>query len=202
MENEFDLYETILYPLTYDDLVLMAKNTNPARGYVAEVLRRDLKELLKSKAEECLELYDAHIDDIFAAAFPDEGLENHPDFPEERAEQLAREIYNFLLAHEMWIDTNIYYNGKCMSTCNADMTEFRYNGEPFIIEDKDPRKCFEYVAEEHILSMSFEGPFYEALNGYAGDYGWQVEDEFLDLLKKYGVYYELGNAWNLSLYPI
>lgn len=45
MENEFDVHETILYPLTYDDLVLMAQNTNPARGCVAEVLRRDLKEL-------------------------------------------------------------------------------------------------------------------------------------------------------------
>lgn len=50
--------------------------------------------------------------------------------------------------------------------------------------------------------MSFEGPFYEVLNGYAGDYGWVVEEKFSDLLKKYGVYYELGNAWNLSLYQI
>lgn len=59
----------------------------------------------------------------------------------------------------------------------------------------DPRDYFEYVREPNILSMSFEGTLYDILNNH---------DMFVlqDLFSKYGLYYELGNAWNLSAYPI
>ena len=49
--------------------------------------------------------------------------------------------------------------------------------------------------------MSFEGPLYDVLNAYVP--GWvKKEDEFRKLFEKYGFYYELGNAWNLSAYEI
>lgn len=127
---------------------------------------------------------------------------NDKEWPEKRCEDLARRIYEFLLKNEMWIDVSIYYNGKVMTSCGEINGEwkFAYNGDPFLIDNKDPRDYFEYVNPDHILSMSFEGIFYECMNGYAGDYGWCVVQEFDDLLAEYGLYYELGNAWNLTLY--
>lgn len=46
--------------------------------------------------------------------------------------------------------------------------------------------------------MSFEGPFYHAMNYDGG----AILEKFDDLLHEYGLYYELGDAWNLSLYKI
>ena len=43
--------------------------------------------------------------------------------------------------------------------------------------------------------MSFEGPLYEVLNGYGSSH---LEEEFVKIFDKYGLYYELGNAWNLT----
>ena len=59
----------------------------------------------------------------------------------------------------------------------------------------DPRDYLQYVREPNILSMSFEGPLYQILN---------CHDMFAlqNLFSKYGLYYELGDAWNLSAYPI
>ena len=34
----------------------------------------------------------------------------------ERIENLAIEIREFLLEHEMWVDVDIYFNGKCFTT--------------------------------------------------------------------------------------
>ena len=104
-------------------------------------------------------------------------------------EELATEIFNWLNDNEMWIDTQIYFNGKCWSTSNKEHTEFCYN----------ERRYFEYVREPNILSMSFEGDLYDVLNGYA--YGWAKKaEEFNNIFRKYGVYFELGNSWNLSCY--
>lgn len=112
-------------------------------------------------------------------------------------EKMAYEIRKFLLDNEMWIDVTIYFNGKALSTSNG--REFGYNDpeKVFLREDVDPRDYFEYVGD--ILSMSFEGPFCHCLA-----YGTapSVEKAFRELLAKYGVYYELGQCWNLSLYTI
>ena len=48
---------------------------------------------------------------------------------------------------------------------------------------------------ENILSMSFEGPLYYVLNGYEGGH---LAEEFMKIFEKYGLYWELGNAWNLT----
>jgi hypothetical protein len=119
---------------------------------------------------------------------------------EKEREALAKEIYNFLLENDLWSDVCIYFNGICWSTNDRKCEHFRYGGEPFVFED-DPRRCFEYVRDPNILTMSFEGPFYEVLNGdYRGDY--ELENKFRKILEKYGLYYEQGDAWNLSCYPI
>ena len=120
---------------------------------------------------------------------------------EKRNEALANDIRNWLLDHEMWIDTRIYFNGKAYST--DDGTHYYYNDPEHLVvlEDEDPKRYFEYVNPDHILSMSFEGPLYDVLNGYS--YGWtKLEDQFHKIFEKYGLYAELGYAWSLTAFEM
>ena len=117
----------------------------------------------------------------------------------EQTEQLATEIFNWLVEHEMWIDIAIYFNGKCWSTSNQDHTEFCYNENKYFEYEAEPKDYFDYVREPNILSMSFEGNLYDVLNGCVS--GWiKLESEFRKIFEKYGLYFELGNAWNLTCY--
>lgn len=118
---------------------------------------------------------------------------------EKQIEQLATEIFNWLNDHEMWIDIAIYFNGKCWSTSNQDHTEFCYNENKYFEYEAEPKDYFEYVREPNILSMSFEGSLYDVLNGYVS--GWiKLESEFRKIFEKYGLHFELGNAWNLTCF--
>lgn len=49
--------------------------------------------------------------------------------------------------------------------------------------------------DNHILSMTFDGGVFEEINYYGGD-------GLRKILKKYGLYYEQYNAWDLSVFPI
>lgn len=117
----------------------------------------------------------------------------------EQKEQLATEIFNWLVEHELWVDIQIYFNGKCWSTSNQDHTEFCYNENKYFEYEAEPKDYFEYVREPNILSMSFEGSLYDVLNGCVS--GWvKLEDEFRKIFEKHGLYFELGNAWNLTCF--
>lgn len=117
-----------------------------------------------------------------------------------QTEELATEIFNWLVDKNLWIDVCIYFNGKRWSTNSHNSTgktEFCYNERRYFEDEADPKRYFEYVREPNILSMSFEGDLYEVLNGYT--YGWtKLEDEFRKIFEKYGLYYELGHSWNLT----
>lgn len=120
---------------------------------------------------------------------------------EQIIEQLATDIFNWLVDKELWCDVNIYFNGICWSTLSQDHKEFCYYERRYFSFPDDPHRCFEYVRNPNILSMSFEGPLYHVLNGYTS--GWEkLEAEFLAIFEKYGLYYELGNAWNLTACPV
>lgn len=116
---------------------------------------------------------------------------------EKRIERLAFDIRRFLLDHSLWVDVTIYFNGKALSTDDRKGT-FAYNdpNKLILLENQDPKRFFEFAGG--VLSMSFEGDFYDVMN-----YGsWpEALDAFNKLLDKYGCCYELGNAWNLSVYP-
>lgn len=117
-------------------------------------------------------------------------------------ETMAFEIRDFLLKHELWQDVRIYYNGKALSTDDGN-GHYAYNDpyKIYILEDKDPKNYFEYAGD--ILSMSFEGPLYEVFNYYLPTtYCDKITEEFSTIIGKYGLYYELGHAWNLTLYPL
>jgi hypothetical protein len=106
-------------------------------------------------------------------------------------EALATEVRQFLIDNELWSATRIYWGGKA------------FCAEKGILEDANPRNYFEYVSDDDIMSMSFEGDFYGRLNyrnDYGADFDNRIQEEFNAILKKYGVYYELGHAWNLSCY--
>ena len=110
-------------------------------------------------------------------------------------EKLAREIRKFLLDRGMWADTTIYFNGKAFST--DDRLGHYYYNDPkhlVVLEDEDPHRVTEYAGD--ILTMTFEGPLYEALN--YGEPNWDVEEELRQLFLKYGLFYELGHCWDLT----
>lgn len=116
----------------------------------------------------------------------------------QKIEALAAEILDYLIKHELWIDVRIYFNGKVWDSYNRVTGEYHYNDKDKIFEENaEPTDYFEYVGD--ILSMSFEGAFYDVLNG-TSKRAWKLQQEFQELLSNYGLYYELGNAWNLTLY--
>lgn len=121
-----------------------------------------------------------------------------------KTEELAKEIRQFLIDNGLWVDVTIYFNGKAFSTDDRE-GHFYYNDPEHLVvlEDQDPRRYFAYVGD--ILSMSFEGDFYSCLNfcnEYGADFDNRIQEEFSAILRKYGLYYELGNSWNLSVYPM
>lgn len=117
----------------------------------------------------------------------------------EQIEKLAVEIRDFLLEHKMWIDVEIYFNGKCFSTHDKENNKFYYNDREHLVvqENENPRTYFEYVNPDHILSMSFEGALCEMI--YYG-VPWSVKKKFDAIFERYGLRYELGNHWNFTCY--
>lgn len=116
-------------------------------------------------------------------------------------EKLAVEIRDFLLEHEMWIDVNIYFNGKCFSSHDKETSKFYYNDREHIVvrKNEDPRTYFEYVNPDHILSMSFEGIVCEMLYYDAMP---KIKKKFDAIFARYGIYYEFGHHWNFSCYYV
>jgi len=112
--------------------------------------------------------------------------------------KLAKDIIDWLLKKEIFDDTFIYVNGKRYGTYDG---EGHYNygtnswDKVYVEDNKDPKDYFEYAGK--ILSMSFEGPLYDLLN-YGFEWNSHAEDELRNIFHKYGYYFELGNAWNLT----
>lgn len=110
-------------------------------------------------------------------------------------DQLACNIMGELEERSLAGDVCIYVNNIRYSSKRVSDNMF---GQPLyrFTQDKgeyNPLDYFEYAARKHILSMSFEGDLYDHIN--FGKPSW------LDtLLQNYGLYYEQGNAWNLTVY--
>lgn len=120
---------------------------------------------------------------------------------QKKAEALAKDIYTWCQKKGLWGDNIIYFNGKAWSSSKEwNGVQGKSIGDDlYEYEDKNPRDYFEYVNDPNILSMSFEGPLNHVLNAYVR--GWvNLESEFMKLFEKYGLYYEMGNTWNLSAY--
>lgn len=105
-------------------------------------------------------------------------------------EEMAYEIMNFLIKHHADEDVAIFFNNKRMVTINCEDERKIVIGEGF-----NPLDYFEYANPKHILSMTFEGVLYEIINCRDMCY-------LSPIFEKYGVYAELGNAWNLSVFSM
>ena len=59
----------------------------------------------------------------------------------EQIEEMATEIREFLLEHEMWIDVDIYFNGKRFTSYDSASGKYYYNDREHLIveENKNPR---------------------------------------------------------------
>ena len=115
-------------------------------------------------------------------------------------EKLAKDIINFLLKHELFDDAFVYVNDKRYGTYDGE-GHYNYGSKSwdtvFVEDNMNPRHYFEYAGPH--LSMSFEGPLYDILNySFESEWAQKLEDEFTEIFKKHGYYYELGNAWNLT----
>ena len=115
---------------------------------------------------------------------------------------LAIDIYEWCIKHGLWGDNIIYFDGVAWSNSDTWHGEHgkKIAEDLYEYDDRNPRDYFEYANPE-TLSMSFEGSLNHILNGYVR--GWSnLEIEFGNIFAKHGCYYELGNAWNLSVYEI
>lgn len=112
-------------------------------------------------------------------------------------EQLVDDITAFLEKHHLQSGVCIYFNNKrilCEGFFDGENLAYKWIQE----ENIDPHDYFEYAAYNHILSMSFEDTLYNIINFYGGT----LEEKFRDIFEKYGLYFEQGNAWNLTAYPL
>lgn len=126
----------------------------------------------------------------------DEDMSEKRRLTDKQIENLANEIYRLLHINGLWSGASIYFNGCCMDNVDDSKT-VHYDGSAYVHPDIDPSDRFVYVNPDHVLSMSFEGCVYQMFNYTAYP---DVLRKFTELLKSYGLYYELGNAWNLTCY--
>lgn len=116
-------------------------------------------------------------------------------------ERFAMKIIEWLAERELWDEVAIYVNGKRYSADNYDKTKNPKRLQTpkkgvtyYAIDVPNPTVIVKY-ANPDLITMTFEGPLYHALNA-AG----KTEQAFMDLFNKHGLYFEYGYAWSLSAY--
>ncbi|MNB72081.1 hypothetical protein D3C81_333490 [compost metagenome] len=108
----------------------------------------------------------------------------------EQNEKLAKEIIKLLKEKKCWIDVSLYYNNKRVSS--------QGDGEIVVEDNIDVTKYIEYNNPE-VITMTFEGPFYRAINvGKEWDDN-RTYNRFKKIVEKYGYKIHPGYAWSLSL---
>lgn len=120
-------------------------------------------------------------------------------------EELRLKIVRLLAKYDCLVDCTIYANNTRWIygyTFSDDYSEMTTTTK--IEENVDVSEYLEYCNPDTI-SIAFDGsPLYEVMNHH----NTSVENpekliaEFNALCKEYGLYFDLGNSWNLSLYEI
>lgn len=117
----------------------------------------------------------------------------------QKIEQLANEVMAWLMRNELDMDVSIYYNNQKMAHKYHYDKDYNVVDDSLVVEkDVDPHQITQWAAYNHILTMTFEGGLYSLLNYNGG----KLATEFENLFARYGLYYEFGEAWNLTCYPI
>jgi hypothetical protein len=86
---------------------------------------------------------------------------------------LKREWQRYLKRNGLDIDVTWY-----------SKTAWRERGEPY--------------GNEAVLSLTFEGPLYDALN--YGEYRWRNRNELDEITRRHGFFMEQGYAWSIHFY--
>lgn len=115
---------------------------------------------------------------------------------------LAFKLMDYLYTHELWCDCAIYVdNDRYRSTSYPNRIQNPHltpKGTPYVLEeDLCPLDYVEYANVE-TLTMTFEGPLYDMLNGG----GMDTYNDLDEMFRRAGYYMEFGYAWSLSLYPL
>jgi len=129
----------------------------------------------------------------------------------EKIKELAYRLYAYLVDHQLAGDTRIYFgfsktkNGYALQSYKPNNVTYTYTKikvgtkeyPVYLISDINPNDYFDYNG--NYISVSTEGPLYDVLN-----YGYdkKTETDLRNMFEEYGLYYELGNAWNFSLYEV
>lgn len=109
-----------------------------------------------------------------------------------RKTEIVKKIEKFIIKHDLHHDVRIYFNDKAWC--------YNSKGEKSVIHEISATDYLEYGSNDTI-SMSFEGGLYNVLNFYWNSKHCQkLWDEFKAIFDEYDCFYELGNAWNLSVY--
>ena len=112
------------------------------------------------------------------------------------ANVLVKEVRQYL--HDIGADNHciLYYNG-IQRFCNHD--------DPALDTYKKEINPLDYnihAAKKHILSINTTGNFYAVLhNGWISPFYEDRERMFCEILSRYGLHYELGDSYNLTVYP-
>lgn len=94
-------------------------------------------------------------------------------------------------------DMSVYFNNKVIRVSLKFDKDWNPIWEERHYHNIDPHTYFEYAAYDHIISISTEGGLYDSLNYDSGEFPEELEKLFRD----HGIYWERGNAWNLSFFP-
>lgn len=110
---------------------------------------------------------------------------------------LAHKIIKVLEDEGLASDMSVYFNNKVIRVSLKFDKEWNPIWKEHHYRNVDPHDYFEFAAYNHIISISTEGGLYDSLNYDRGEFPEELEKLFRD----HGIYWEHGNAWNLSFFP-
>ena len=119
----------------------------------------------------------------------------------ERNENLARDIHSWLVEKELWHGCTLYFNGKAWSYYNNwnNVECVKTSDETYEFDNKWAEDYLEF-GNNRTVTLSFEGSDLYDIIGDFGYYFPETYQEFGDLFKKYGMFYELGDSWYCAAY--
>lgn len=129
---------------------------------------------------------------------------------EKKVASMTTEVLELLCSDEyseLWNEVAVYGAGNRYSsspTAGADKNIVRIgNCDVYVEEDCMPNfSRFLPAEDEHVFSMTFEGPLCQVLN-FNPDYDMpEFMEKFDAIFRKYEVFYEQMESWNLTCYPV
>lgn len=111
---------------------------------------------------------------------------------------LAHKIIKVLEEECLAGDMSIYFNNKVIRISLKFDKDWNPVWKEKHCNNVDPHTYLTYAAYNHIISISTEGGLYDKLNYGNGEFPKKLEK----LFEQHGIYWELGDSWNLSFFPV